>query len=67
MQAQDLFETTLNPMNRKIIKVTIDDLIESKNKVNTFMSDDKEDKFTLKDIMKKYFLTNQSELSFIRE
>lgn len=39
MNADQLWETTLNPMNRRMIQVTIDDMLEAERKLKILMSE----------------------------
>ena len=40
MDPEQLWETTMDPKNRKLIKVTIDDAIEAEKFITTWMGDD---------------------------
>ena len=42
MNPEQLWETTMNPKNRKLVKVTIDDALEAENTITTWMGDDVE-------------------------
>jgi len=42
MNPEQLWETTMNPKNRMLVKVTIDDAIEAENIISTWMGDDVE-------------------------
>ena len=42
MNPEQLWETTMNPKNRKLVKVSIDDAIEAENIITTWMGDDVE-------------------------
>lgn len=59
MNPEDLFETTLNPVNRRFIQVRIEDFDATEKDVNVFMNDHKEGKVALKNIIKNYYQDNK--------
>ncbi len=59
MNPEQLWETTMNPKNRKLVKVTIDDAIEAENIITTWMGDDVE--------ARKEFITNNADFNKIDE
>lgn len=55
MEAIDLFDTTLNPVTRQLIKVSMDDMEVAKRQIGVFMGDERESKLVLKQIIKDYY------------
>ena len=63
MNADDLFDTVLNPHNRKEIKLGIEDLQLTKDGIDTFMNDEKVGKTRLKEIISSYYKENENSLT----
>jgi len=61
MKPEELWETTLNPKNRKLVQVKIENFNEVKNNINIYMGDEEESKNILKKILNKYYLDLKNE------
>ena len=59
MDPEQLWETTMDPKNRKLIKVTIDDAIEAEKMITTWMGDDIEER--------KNYITQNADFNKIDE
>ena len=59
MNPDQLWETTMNPKNRKLTKVTIDDAIDADNIISTWMGDDVE--------ARKAYITEHADFNKIDE
>lgn len=59
MNSKDLFDTTLNPLNRKMIQVCIEDFEQTKLGIEVFMNDTKEGKQALKNIVRDFYTENK--------
>jgi DNA gyrase subunit B len=55
MDPEELWETTLNPVNRKLIQVRIEDYEKEKDNIDIYMGDDESAKKVLKDILKQHY------------
>lgn len=65
MQAGDLFNTTLNPKNRKFVQLKMEDFEQTKSVIDIFMNDTKEGKIALKNIINRYYYENKDEFKLI--
>jgi len=59
MNPEQLWETTMNPKNRMLVKVTIDDAIEAENIISTWMGDNVE--------ARKNYITEHADFNKIDE
>jgi DNA gyrase subunit B len=59
MNPKDLFDTTLNPLNRRLVKVNIEDYHRAENNVRLYMSDDESAKKALREIYEDFYKDNQ--------
>lgn len=55
MDPDDLFDTVLNPLNRKFIQVNMEDFEQTKEMMDVFMNDDKTGKIALKQIIDTFY------------
>lgn len=65
MNPRDLFDTTLNPLNRKFIQVNIEDFEDTKKNIEIFMDDNKEGKKALKNIIRNFYSNNKDNKKII--
>lgn len=65
MNPEDLFETTLNPINREWVQVQMNDYNETTKEIDIFMGDSKEGKLALKSIFSKFYRTHQNDKKII--
>lgn len=65
MNPKDLFNTTLNPKNRKFIQVSMEDLEQTKEVVDIFMNDHKDSKVSLKQIISNFYHEKQDEFTLM--
>lgn len=67
MGASEIFETTLHPQNRKLIKISIEETEKVIEELEIFMGDtDKDAKVELKSIIKDYYVEHHDEKQIIK-
>lgn len=66
MEPSEIFDTTLHPINRRLIKIGIEEVETAIEELEIFMGDsDKNSKIELKQIIKDYYVENFEEKSII--
>jgi len=67
MEPAEIFETTLNPVNRRLIQIGVEEIETAVKELEIFMGDsEKSAKDELKDIIKEYYVENFDEKQIIK-
>jgi len=61
MEPEELWDTTLNPVNRKLVQVRIEDYEKEEENLQIYMGDDEAAKRILKDILKQHYTDCKNE------